>query len=59
MNVIGDNIVMERALIAFAIVSCGIIGWTLDIIIRLAGLISRRYGISVLFIVMKGCFSMI
>lgn len=42
INVIGDKILIERLLIDFAIMSCGIIGWTLDIIIRLAGLI-RRY----------------
>lgn len=47
---------MDRLLIAFAIMSCGIIGYTLDIVIRLAGLIRLRYGISVLFIVMNGCF---
>lgn len=52
MNVIGDSILIERLLIALAIMSCGIIGWTLDSIMRLAGLIRRRYGISVLFIVM-------
>ncbi|KAL4121099.1 hypothetical protein QTP88_013673 [Uroleucon formosanum] len=59
MNVIGDSVLIERLLIALAIMSCGIIGWTLDSIMCLAGLIRQRYGILVLFIVMYCCFAMI
>jgi len=44
---------------ASEIMSCNIIGWTLDIIIRFAGLIKRPYGIFVLFIVMNDCFVII